>query len=270
MQRDAIPPPWARSMARERPLHFVDYQPEQLLRETEQMRPLEELSFRRVLDLIVFCRNRLLDDDKELGRMTKTGDVWPDVKARLIGDHGVLYVSDDGFIRNVRYDEMWARVERVRRLISQAGKSSAAKRAKKNAATPQPPVPVEPTPVEISPQQALPEPLATGVEVDPPDAAVPPPEPMLPAPTSGDGNGDGRSNPEHQGTWIPLDWRPNLEGIHFAVARGHTPTQIGLLVGEYVAHNTDKGITSKDWHATWRLWVLRDLALSAPPMGDEA
>ncbi len=250
MQSDASPPAWARLLAAERPIHFK-YQPEELLRETEQMRPLEELSFRRVLDLIVFCRNRLLDDDKELGRMTKTGDAWPDIKARLIGDHGVLYVSDDGYIRNVRYDEMWARVERVRRQRSRARKASAAKRAKKNAALAQPPVPVEPTPVEISPQQAL-------------------PEPMVPAPTSGDGNGEGRSNPEHQGTRIPLDWRPNPEGIRFALARGYAETRIGLLVGEYVAHNTDKGITSKDWHATWRLWVLRDLALSAPPMGDEA
>ncbi len=249
MQSDASPPAWARLLASERPIHFK-YQPEQLLRETEQMRPLEELSFRRVLDLIVYCRNRLLDDDKELGRMTKTGDAWPDIKARLIGDHGVLYVSDDGYIRNVRYDEIWARIERVRRQRRKARKASAAKRAKKNAAPAQPPVPVEPTPVEISPQQAL-------------------PEPMVPAPTSGDGNGDGRSNPEHQGTRIPLDWRPNLEGVRFALARGYAEMRIGLLVGEYVAHNTDKGITSKDWHATWRLWVLRDVALSAPPMGDE-
>ncbi len=200
--------------------------------------------------------------------MTKTGDAWPDIKARLIGDHGVLYVSDDGYIRNVRYDEMWAHVERVRRHRSQAGKASAAKRAKKNAATAQPSVPVEPTPVEISPQQALPEPLATGVEVDPPDAAAPPPEPMVPAPTSGDGD-DGRSNPEHQGTRIPLDWRPNLEGIVFALAHGYTETHIGLLAGEYVAHNTDKGITSKDWHETWRSWVLSSLVSSPTLMGDE-
>ncbi len=143
-------------MARERPIHF-EYQPEQLLRETEQMRPLEELSFRRVLDLIVLCRNRLINEDVELGRMTKTGDVWPGIKARLVGDHGVLYVSDDGYIRNTRYDELWARVERVRRQKSAAGRASAAKRAKKAAAPAPVAAPVEPTPEQTAPQQAFPD-----------------------------------------------------------------------------------------------------------------
>ena len=124
---------------------------------------------------------------------------------------------------------------------------------------------------------SVPEPPATSVVAGPPDDAAPErtatePEPIAPepAPMSGNGTGDGDPKPEQEGGTIPPNWRPNTEGVAFARARGYTKTRIGLLAGEYIAHNTDKGITSKDWHATWRLWVLRDLTSGPPPMGGEA
>ena len=171
-------------MAGAKPIRF-QYEPETTIREVEQMRAVEELAYRRILDLIILYRNRLIDDDTELGRMTKTGDAWPQIKARLVNDHGLLYVLD-GFIRNERYDEIWTAVERSTQQKKQAGRASAAKRqAKKNTALPQPPLPAGPTPVETAPQQALPEAPATGVEAGPPDDAAPEPASAFSLPPAG-------------------------------------------------------------------------------------
>ncbi len=142
-------------MARKRTIR-CQYDPETALRETEQMRPIEELAYRRVVDLIVVCENRLLNDDVELARMTKTGHAWPEIKQRLIKSHKVLHV-DDEYIRSARYNETWAAVERSRRQKSQAGKASAAKRAGKNVAQAPVSAPVRPTPVETAPQQPSPD-----------------------------------------------------------------------------------------------------------------
>ena len=226
-------------MAGAKSVRFM-YDAAMTLHEVEQLRAIEELAYRRIVDLIVVCENRLLNDDAELARMTKTGEAWPQIKQRLVKDHGVLYV-DDAYIRSVRYNETWAAVERSRRQKSQAGKASAAKRAEKNAAQVQLPVPVEPAPVEALPQQPL---------TDPPDAPATEPVPM-------NGNGDG-------GT-VPPDWQPNPEGVTFALDRGFTERQIEPLTREFVDRNSAEGIVSKDWNATWRLSVLRAVNSSARP-----
>ena len=243
-------------MARKKTIR-CQYDPETALRETEQMRPIEELAYRRIVDLIVVCENRLLNDDAELARMTKTGEAWPQIKQRLVKDHGVLYV-DDAYIRSVRYNETWAAVERSRRQKSDAGKASAAKRAEKNAAQAQPPVPAEPAPVDAAPHQPL---------TDPPDEPTPAPivvEPV-PAPMNGNGADDESTEPKQEGTTIPQDWLPGTEGIAFAINRGFAERQIEPLTREFVARNTAEGIVSKDWNATWRLSVLRAVN-SSPPL----
>ncbi len=234
-------------MARKRTIR-CQYDPETALRETEQMRPIEELAYRRIVDLIVVCENRLINDDVELARMTKTTGAWVEIKQRLIKNHRVLYI-DGTFIRSVRYNETWAAVERSHRQKSDAGKASAAKRAEKNTAQVQPPVRVDPRPVEASTQQPL---------TDPPAAPVTEPAPIVvePVPTPGNGAGDG-------GT-IPQDWRPNPEAVAFAVDRGRTPEQIERLVRTYVSRHDQRGDTSKDWNAGFKVWVLRDLAQNPP------
>ncbi len=213
-------------MARKRTIR-CQYDPETALRETEQMRPIEELAYRRIVDLIVVCENRLINDDVELARMTKTTGAWVEIKQRLIKNHRVLYI-DGTFIRSVRYNETWAAVERSHRQKSDAGKASAAKRAEKNTAQVQPPVRVDPRPVEASRQQPL---------TDPPDAPAP----------------------------LPPSWRPNAEGVAFAQERGYAEAGIERLVGELVTNSRDKGITSKDWNATFRMRVLRDLDQNPSP-----
>ncbi len=92
------------------------------------------------------------------------------------------------------------------------------------------------------------------------------PEPMAPAPapTSETGNGGGDSKPERQRTRLPEGWRPFAADFRFALDRGFTGPHIERLADAFTAHHTAKGDTSKDWSASWRLWVLRDLDLHGP------
>ena len=55
----------------------VDWEPRSAILAMQQLKPLEELAYRRILDLIYIHGNELIDDDAELGRMTKTGKKWP-------------------------------------------------------------------------------------------------------------------------------------------------------------------------------------------------
>lgn len=230
------------------------YEPETVLLEVEQMRPIEELAYRRIIDLILVSRNNLLNDDVELERMTKTAGAWAEIKQRLIKNHKVLYV-DDTYLRSAATNDTWEAVERTTRQKSLAGRASAAKRqAKKDtAAHPAPPPPASTTPPPPLPEvpvaaahQPLAEPMAT-------DRA---PEPV-PTPISGNGAGDESADHEREGAPIPQDWLPKPEGVTFALDRGFTERQIEPLTREFVTRNTVKGIVSKDWDATWRLSVLR-------------
>ncbi len=111
----------------------VDWEPRKVILDVEQLKALEELAYRRILDLIYVHGNRLIDDDAELERMTKTGRKWPAIKKRLIEVHEKLYVSDDGYLRNDKCDEKCAEIERYIAQKSGAGKASAEKRkSKKN------------------------------------------------------------------------------------------------------------------------------------------
>lgn len=110
----------------------VDWEPRAAILAMEQMKPLEELAYRRILDLIYIYGNKLLDDDKELARMTKTFNRWPTIKERLLNLHHCIYLKD-GFLKNKKCDEKCAAIERYIAQKSVAGKASAEKRkANKN------------------------------------------------------------------------------------------------------------------------------------------
>jgi hypothetical protein len=64
---------------------------------------MEELAYRRILDLIVVTGDRLRDDDRALAWVTKAGRAWNRVKARLL-ELGKITV-EDGFVRNRRATE---------------------------------------------------------------------------------------------------------------------------------------------------------------------
>src|ERR1700733_11257954 len=54
---------------------------------------MEELAYRRIMDLIYVTEDNLVDDDKRLAWMTKTGRQWKRIKASLIA-YGKIQIVD--------------------------------------------------------------------------------------------------------------------------------------------------------------------------------
>lgn len=93
-----------------------------------QLDPWEELAYRRILDLIYASGNRLVDDDKKLAWMTKTGHRWKGIRKVLFGGDIPKLSSVDGFIRNEKCDTELKKIDEKVTQNSEAGKASAAKR----------------------------------------------------------------------------------------------------------------------------------------------
>lgn len=103
---------------------FVEWCAKDALDGTQQMDPMTELAYRRVLDMIYATNDDLLDDDKVLQYSTKTGPKWRAIKKALIEVHKKIYV-ENGKIRNAVCTK---KLEKSRANIEQksiAGKSSA-------------------------------------------------------------------------------------------------------------------------------------------------
>lgn len=114
--------------------------------------PLEELAYRRVLDLIFVSDDHLVDDDRAMAWMTKAGRQWKAIKKRLL-DLGKITV-EDGFIRNARASDACTE---SRDFVAQKVKAGAASaEARKSLKTPD----TRPTDV--------PTPVATDVPADVP------------------------------------------------------------------------------------------------------
>jgi uncharacterized protein YdaU (DUF1376 family) len=105
---------------------WIKWYPKEALDGMVQLEPLEELAYRRLLDLIYVTGNRVVDDDRRLGRMTKTGRRWKQIKTALLAFEKI-YVKD-GLIRNKKCDAILAQYGRDMAQKSAAGKSSAGKR----------------------------------------------------------------------------------------------------------------------------------------------
>jgi hypothetical protein len=65
--------------------------------------PLEEVAYRRILDMIFVSDDRLEDNDRSMAWATKAGRQWKAIKKRLL-DLGKISV-EDGFIRNTQATE---------------------------------------------------------------------------------------------------------------------------------------------------------------------
>lgn len=79
---------------------WIRWFPKDALDGMAQLAPMEELAYRRILDLIITTGDALRDDDRALAWMTKTGRQWRAIRARLI-EMGKI-VATEGFIRNAR------------------------------------------------------------------------------------------------------------------------------------------------------------------------
>jgi len=112
-------------MSDKKPL-YVDWWPEDALKGMDILEPMEELAYRRILDLIYATNDQLMDDPKRMMRMTKTGKKWTAIRKTLI-ELGKIYV-ENGFIKN---EKCTKHLIAARTRIEQnalAGKISAEKR----------------------------------------------------------------------------------------------------------------------------------------------
>lgn len=104
---------------------YITWRPKDALDGMAQLKPWEELAYRRILDFIYVTGNRLVDDDESLSWLTKTGNRWKSIKKVLLaGDEPKIYIKD-GFIRNRKCDENLVIIENLIDKKSAAGKKSA-------------------------------------------------------------------------------------------------------------------------------------------------
>ena len=105
---------------------FIDYCPKDMLDDCNALDAIEELAYRRLIDLVVTTGDDIPDDDKRLAWMTKTGRRWKLVKAALISA-GKIEVSE-GKIRVAKAADMVRKsVQRIEQK-SAAGRASAERR----------------------------------------------------------------------------------------------------------------------------------------------
>lgn len=87
---------------------FVSYCPKDIYEGTELMPALDELAYRRLIDLIYMTGDRVPDDGEALARSTKTAERWPEIRRRLI-DSGKIRVVH-GRLTNERCQKELAKV----------------------------------------------------------------------------------------------------------------------------------------------------------------
>lgn len=94
-----------------------------------QLEPLEELAYRRIIDLIYVSNNSLEDNDRQLSYLTKTFKKWPSIKSRLIKLNKISI--ENGYIWNEKCSESLQKVDGFILQKSDAGKASAKAKALK-------------------------------------------------------------------------------------------------------------------------------------------
>ena len=110
---------------------YIDWLAKDALDGMNQLQPLEELAYRRIIDMIYATDDDLLDDDESLKWATKTGAKWPKIKQRLLDMNKIEVVS--GRISNEHCREKLAAAHARIAASSKAGKASAAKRKSKKS-----------------------------------------------------------------------------------------------------------------------------------------
>jgi len=84
---------------------WIKWWPKDALDATMTLAPVEELAYRRILDLIYSTGDNLPDDDKRLAWMTKTGSKWPKVKQSLLAQGKIALVN--GHITPAQSSNVW-------------------------------------------------------------------------------------------------------------------------------------------------------------------
>lgn len=70
-----------------------------------------------------------------------------------------------------------------------------------------------------------------------------------------------------KGTTLPLDWQPTAQDVSYAIDHGLEDRRLDDEVERFRNYWTAKagaGATKRDWHATWRNWVLNSKGRARP------
>lgn len=116
----------------------IDWYPGDALDGMKFLTPIEELAYRRILDLLYVSGGELPDDDFILGEQTRSLRDWPKIKAALVRK-GKIAVAN-GAVTNARCTEILKAIE------ERSDKARALGRASGNKRRLLPPPPVEPVP----------------------------------------------------------------------------------------------------------------------------
>lgn len=106
--------------------------------------------------------------------------------------------------------------------------------------------PVEKIVVEVNPEPASIPGLSATPEPKPEPEPSPPPEPA-------------RRRREPNGTRIPDDWEPGVDGWAYATGKGMPPDLVAVEAEKFKNYwlaKSGRDATKRDWPATWRNWVL--------------
>ena len=229
MENDPLPKP---AGARRVPL-WVRWYARDALDGTRALSPMEELAYRRILDLIFASGDRLLDDDGALAWMTKTSRRWPAIKRRLIAIEKIRVEA--GFIRNTRANAECSESARfVAQKIAAGTRSAGARRSLKNPKT-------------ASTDVATVAPTGVATNYKEEEVVVPP---VVPLPLA---------RPRRQAaprSHVPEDWCPDEGGRAYAAERG---VNLAVEVPAFRDHHLARGNTMASWPAAWRTWCTKSL-----------
>lgn len=195
---------------------------------TRHLTPMEDLAYRRLLDLYYLHERPLNVRSTDVARAINMRDYETEV-ATVLGEFFEL-VEGSGWI-NRRADEEIVRCKSKQEQASRAGKASAQRRFNARSTDVQPPITHDPLPNTHE---------STG-EV----------------PLSSGGSGGTRAERADRGTRLPADWVPTEEDRAFAASLGVAVEREAASFRDYWTSKPGADGRKTNWSATWRNWVRR-------------
>lgn len=104
----------------------IDWYPNEALAGMKFLSVMEELAYRRIIDLLYTEGGELPDDDEAMGEQTRTLKEWPKVKASLLRKGKIVIV--DGAITNERCTEILMAIAEKSAKAAASGRASGSKR----------------------------------------------------------------------------------------------------------------------------------------------
>ena len=195
---------------------------------TRHLTPMEDLAYRRLLDLYYLHERPLNARSADVARAINMREHEAEV-ATVLAEFFEL-VDGTGWI-NRRADGEIARCKSKQEQASRAGKASAERRFNARSTDVQPPITHDPLPNTHEDKGEV--------------------------PLSPEGSGGTRAERADRGTRLPADWSPSEEDRAFAQAEGIDPEREAASFRDYWTSKPGAAGRKSNWSATWRNWVRR-------------